>query len=224
VRKTFPGYYRPDNDDFSNLWKNCIFVFDASVLLNIYRYTPATRDDFIDILDKISDRLWIPHQAALEYQKNRLDVINQQLSAYEKIQKSLDSNKAKILTDFKTFSRHPYIIVDQLIENIESAFTEINKELSNKKKTHPNLLDKDNLRETITNLLEGKVGTAFSHDELKKIYKEGKERYEQNIPPGYNDEKKDGIKKFGDLILWCQIIDYVKSKQKPVILIIDDKK
>ena len=224
MRKTFPGYYRPNNDDFSNLWKKCIFVFDASVLLNIYRYTPATRDGFIDILDKISDRLWIPHQAALEYQKNRLDVINQQLSAYEKIQESLDSNKAKILNNLKTFSMHPYIIVAQLSENIESAFAEINKELSNKKETHPNLLDEDDLRETITNLLEGKVGTAFSHDELKKIYKEGKERYEQNIPPGYKDQKKEGMKKFGDLILWCQIINFTKSKQKPVILIIDDKK
>lgn len=224
MRKTFPGYYRPNNDDFSNIWKNCIFVFDASVLLNIYRYTPATRDGFIDILDKISDRLWIPHQAALEYQKNRLDVINQQLSAYEKIQKSLDSNKDKILNDFKTFSRHPYIIVDQLIENIESAFTEINKELNNKKETHPNLLDEDDLRETITELLQEKVGLALSQEKLKKIYAMGKERYEKNIPPGYNDEKKDGIKKFGDLILWCQIIDFVKSKQKPVILIIDDKK
>ena len=224
MRKTFPGYYRPNNDDFSNLWNNCIFVFDASVLLNIYRYTPATRDGFIDILDKISDRLWIPHQAALEYQKNRLDVINQQLSAYEKIQKSLDSNKTKILNDLKTFSRHPYIIVDQLSENIESAFAEINKELSNKKETHPNLLDEDDLRETITELLQGKVGLAFSQEKLKIICAMGKERYEKNIPPGYNDEKKDGIKKFGDLILWCQIIDYVKSKQKPVILIIDDKK
>ncbi|MCD4765414.1 MAG: hypothetical protein K8R34_02770 [Methanosarcinales archaeon] len=224
MRKTFPGYYRPNNDDFSNIWKNCIFVFDASVLLNIYRYTPATRDGFIDILDKISDRLWIPHQAALEYQKNRLDVINQQLSAYEKIQKSLDSNKDKILNDLKTFSRHPYIIVDQLIENIESAFTEINKELNNKKETHPNLLDEDDLRETITELLQEKVGLALSQEKLKKIYAMGKERYEKNIPPGYNDEKKDGIKKFGDLILWCQIIDFVKSKQKPVILIIDDKK
>jgi len=57
MRKTFPEYYHPDDDDFSNLWKNCIFVFDASVLLNIYRYTPATRDGFIDILGKISDRL-----------------------------------------------------------------------------------------------------------------------------------------------------------------------
>lgn len=224
MRKTFPGYYRPSNDDFSNLWNNCIFVFDASVLLNIYRYTPATRDGFIDILDKISDRLWIPHQAALEYQKNRLDVINQQLSAYEKIQKSLDYNKAKILNDLKTFSRHPYIIVGQLSENIESTFAEINKELSNKKETHPNLLDEDDLRETITELLQGKVGLAFSQEKLKIICAMGKERYEKNIPPGYNDEKKDGIKKFGDLILWCQIIDYVKSKQKPVILIIDDKK
>ena len=224
MRKTFPGYYRPDNDDFSNLWKNCIFVFDASVLLNIYRYTPATRDGFIDILGKISDRLWIPHQAALEYQQNRLNEINRQLLAYDDIQKSLESNKNNILTALKSFSRHPYIVVSNFIDKIDSAFNEINEELNIQKGEHPNLLVKDNLRETITNLLEGKVGNAFSHDELKKTYKEGKERYELNIPPGYKDQKKEGMKKFGDLILWFQIIDFAKSKQKPVILIIDDKK
>ena len=224
MRKTFPGYYHPDDDDFSNLWKNCIFVFDASVLLNIYRYTPATRDGFIDILGKISHRLWIPHQAALEYQQNRLNEINRQLLAYDDVQKSLESNKNNILTHLKSFSRHPYIIVGNFIDKIDSTFNEINEELNIQKGEHPNLLDKDNLRETITYLLEGKVGTAFSHDELKKIYKEGKERYEQNIPPGYKDQKKEGMKKFGDLILWCQIIDFAKSKQKPVILIIDDKK
>ena len=224
MRKTFPGYYSPDNDDFSNLWKNCIFVFDASVLLNIYRYTPATRDGFIDILGKISDRLWIPHQAALEYQQNRLNEINRQLLAYDDIDKSLESNKNNIITSLKSFSRHPYIVVSNFIDKIDSAFNEINEELNIQKGEHPNLLDKDNLRETITNLLEGKVGPAFSHDELKKTYKEGKERYEQNIPPGYKDQKKEGMKKFGDLILWCQIINFAKSKQKPVILIIDDKK
>jgi len=224
VKKTFPGYYRPDNDDFSNLWKNCIFLFDASVLLNIYRYTPATRKVFIDILDKISDRLCIPHQAALEYQKNRLDVINQQLSAYDKIRKSLDSNKAKILTDLKSFSRHPYIIVDELIENIETSFSEINHKLSDKEEIHPDLFDKDDFRETITELLHGKVGLAFPQDKLKRIYAIGEKRYDENIPPGYKDRNKDGIKKYGDLILWCQIIDFAKSKKKPIILIIDDKK
>jgi len=50
VKKTFPGYYRPTEEEFSEHWKNCFFVFDANVLLNLYRYTPATSEPLLTIL------------------------------------------------------------------------------------------------------------------------------------------------------------------------------
>jgi len=69
MKNIFPGYYRPTEEKFSNLWNSCLFVLDANVLLNLYRYSQETSNELIQILKQISDRLWIPHQAALEYQK-----------------------------------------------------------------------------------------------------------------------------------------------------------
>ena len=43
MRKTFPGYYRPTEAEFRRLWDKCIFVLDANVLLNLYRYSEETR-------------------------------------------------------------------------------------------------------------------------------------------------------------------------------------
>src|SRR5665648_130391 len=85
MKETFPGYYQPTEEEFSEIWKNCIFVFDSNVLLNLYRYSSDTRDDLINILSEISERLWIPHQVAMEYLKDRLTVIQDQLNSYNKI-------------------------------------------------------------------------------------------------------------------------------------------
>lgn len=224
MKKTFYGYYRPTKEEFSQLWKNCSFVFDANVLLNIYRYSQKTRETFFDILNKISDRIWVPHQAALEYQRQRLEVIGKQESAYENIQVLLNDNQKNIENDLNTYAMHPFIKIDTILKKINNNFTEIKKELDTLKQKHPNLIDGDELRETITNLFEGKVGSSYSPDKLEEIYNTGKKRYDRSIPPGFEDKKKDGVREYGDLVLWFQIIDHAKSTKKPVIFVTDDRK
>lgn len=46
MRNKFFGYYKPTKEELAAMWNECIFVFDTSTLLNIYRYTPETREDF----------------------------------------------------------------------------------------------------------------------------------------------------------------------------------
>ena len=75
MKSQFPGYYRPTQAEFKELWNDCIFILDTNVLLNLYRYDEATRNDFLVTLEYVKDRLWIPHQVALEYQENRNQVI-----------------------------------------------------------------------------------------------------------------------------------------------------
>lgn len=224
MRNAFRGYYPPTQEEFSDLWENCLFVLDANVLLNIYRFTPSTRDDFIKVLEKISNRLWVPYQAALEYQMNRLDVINQQVKAYDKIQESLSQNKNKIISDLKLYKKHPYIQIANHIEKIEGIYSEINKDLALNKQEHPDLTYDDKLGATITNLLDGKVGPVYPPEKLEKIYILGKQRYDNKIPPGFKDIGKENNEQYGDLILWCQIISHAKSTNKPIILITDDSK
>jgi hypothetical protein len=227
MRKTFPGYYRPTEDEFSELWENCLFVLDANVLLNLYRYSQETREELIGILEEISDRLWVPHQAALECHRNRLEVIEQQAAAYDKIQKLLNDAQNKLGNELRSSARpgrHPFIEVDHLLERIENVFTEIKEELEELKQEHPDLLDEDPIRDSITALLEGKIGSSYPSERMSEIYKEGKTRYENKIPPGYSDADKGGTRQYGDLVLWFQVIDKAKEAKKPIILITDDRK
>jgi hypothetical protein len=78
----------------------------------------------------------------------------------------------------------------------------------------------------ITEIFSGRVGQKPAPDKLAAIRKEGEERYARQIPPGYRDAKKTGADtdKFGDLIIWKDLIDKAKADQKPVVFISDDVK
>lgn len=81
----------------------------------------------------------------------------------------------------------------------------------------------DNLRERLNTYFS--MGEQFSYEEMLTIIREGKFRYENEIPPGYKDEEdKIGFQMYGDLILWFQIIDYAKEQKCPIIFVTNDVK
>jgi hypothetical protein len=199
MRKAFPGYYRPTEAEFRKLWDKCLFVLDANVLLNLYRYSDETRKKLIDILKQIEPRLWVPHQAALEYQRNRLEVISAQREAYKQIRQLLDETAKKLETQLRTYKRHPLINAETLLASINEVFAEKVEELKGVRQRHPDLFENDLVREALTKLLDGRVGPPYSDDRLKQIFKEGEDRYAKSKPPGYKDAKtKEGDRAFGD--------------------------
>ena len=107
MKKSFPGYYylHPTEEEFEALWEDCLFVFDSNVLLNLYRYTPGTSEELLSIFSKISDQVWIPHQAALEYQRNRRGVIENQKAVYDEVQAVLKEHQAKFNKALKIFNK-----------------------------------------------------------------------------------------------------------------------
>ncbi len=82
--------------------------------------------------------------------------------------------------------------------------------------------------------MHSKTGERYTQEMITKIEKEGEERYKNEIPPGFNDANKklsrsyNGIKyqqKFGDLIIWKDIISKAKEDRiKNVIFVTSDGK
>ncbi len=228
MKEKFKEYYKLDEAKIKEHWKKDVFSFDANVLLNLYRYTPTTRDAFFELFEKIKDRIWISYQAAFEYQKNRLVVINAQKEAYKEIRETLNKKKAEIESKLNGFKKHPYLQTSELKTQIESAFQSISKDLDKLEKNHPDYLAKDPIWERLTELLDSNVGDDFSKDELEKIYREGKKRYDEKVPPGYMDlkEKRNEVNRslYGDIIVWKQVIAKGKEIDSSIILITDDLK
>lgn len=91
-----------------------------------------------------------------------------------------------------------------------------------------NRIASDEILEFVDTVFSTRTGNPFDETKLKELAVEGETRYGHDIPPGYKDGKKDGsddpYRKFGDLIVWKQILAKGKETSKPVIFISDDKK
>jgi len=208
MEEKFPGYHKFKEQDFSKLWSECTFVFDTNVLLNLYRYKISTRDELLKIFNGIKDRIWIPHQVALEYHDERLNVIKSLMAAYDKIDKMEKENYDKIKKELDNYKEwHPIIDVDKITTVLDSNYKLISEELKNEKSAHPDWKSNDEIRGIIYSLFDGKVGKPYSQKSLEEIYRRGETRYSLKIPPGYKDrnEKPDfPYKEYGDLVFSFQ--------------------
>src|ERR1051325_4780915 len=221
MRKHFSAYYSPSDQQLSEMWKAALFTFDANVLLNIYRYSQSTRDVLFQILDQLGERIWVPHQAALEFHRGRRAVISTQARAYDEVRNMLNG----ALLQFKgKYPRHSSLDIEQLTSKIKHEIEGMESTLEREKSRYQQLEDKDALLERITNLFDGKVGEPYASEALDKFYKEADRRYQNKIPPGYGDAKKPVPDKYGDFIVWSQLKDVAALQQKPIIFITDDAK
>jgi len=93
MKNSYKGFRQLSEADFKSLWKTAVFVFDANVLLNLYRYQSSTRDDLLKVLEKLGGRIWIPYHVGLEFERNRLNVIAEQKKSSQRLEVQLKSQK-----------------------------------------------------------------------------------------------------------------------------------
>ncbi len=223
MKSAFPGHYRPTKAEFRSIWRDCIFVLDANVLLNLYRYSPSTTSGLLKTLEAVAHRLWVPHQAAKEYHHKRLGVICEQARRYDQVLDAVVKARNDVESKLEARRLHPFSAPETQKE-VMAHFTEIIDLLESCRKDHPDLLAEDTVLDSITALLEGKVGPPADEALCTLIERDGPQRYEEQVPPGYEDKGKTEGDVYGDLRLWLQIIEHAKVAEKPVVLVTDDAK
>ena len=160
-------------------------MFDANILLNLYRYSDATRNEFLRILKKIKGRIWLPHRAAEEYLNNRLSVIDQQECSYDNTIKLITTLKR----DLDNARQHPFVS-PKVKKQVDVAFRALNNDLLKNKAVHTKRISTDKIKDSISQLFESQVGQPYDKDKLEQLILEGEERYRQKIPPGFKDASK----------------------------------
>ena len=73
----FEAYRTVTDDDYRSLFASGLIVLDTNVLLDLYRYHPETRQELLDVLDQLRERLWIPNQVMAEFWAGRESVIEE---------------------------------------------------------------------------------------------------------------------------------------------------
>lgn len=240
--------YNIDEDKEIRLWKNSIFVFDSSALLDFYFLPKSKRlKIYNEIFVKLENKLWIPYHVEYEFLKNRENIITKPLKEkYHPIKdkikelknsfnKELTKKVDSVVRETEKDDKHPHFEQTELlkfkkeIEEFEKKITSfqtiILKDIEKSENEVIACKEDDDVLENLEKFF--KVGREFSFDEIIKIVEEGKLRYEFKIPPGYGDyykQEKKGIQIFGDLILWKQILEFSKEIKLPIIFITNDIK
>jgi DNA-binding CsgD family transcriptional regulator len=228
------------------LWKNSIFVFDTSALLQFYYYSDSAKNNIFDTtFEALKGRLWIPFHVRFEYSKNRVSTINKSYSekydplekdSLQGIQRIIDSISPK-LDDFQTKTKstdiHPFIDsaiiaefktrLDDFRRNFQEFDGKVRQQFEARKTEINSMSSNDIVLTAIEKYFDR--GESYNFTEIMEIVTEGEIRYRNEIPPGYKDAKgKEGTQKYGDLIIWKQIIDRAKVTKKPIIFVTNDVK
>jgi len=223
MKTKFKGYYKPQPNEFENLWKDGIFVFDTNVLFDFYRYSEDTISVWFSIFEELKNKIWIPHWVGLEYHRGLEERIREQVEKYTSTIKDLENFSKKI----KTQREHPFLS-KELQEKAQMFYEEYNKELNTQKRKLKDLILDNPVKEKIAQLIGDNIGDALIEEERDEIVKEGETRLPQNIPPGYIDYKdkikRPGLDKYGDFIIWKQILKYAQENKKHIIFITFDTK
>lgn len=214
MRASFPSHYiRKDEAFFAQLWANGHFVFDANMLLNFFRYSKETRADLYKLLmgASVRTRLWIPHHVALEYHRHVYSVRYEPIAACAELAEQLKKARNKLRADEHRAR------VDKLSAELE--------QLTGEARSRYLSSDEHEWFHKIGELFDGKVGNSWDEKRLADVYKEGEERFKKRIPPGFADaSNKSGNERYGDLIVWKQIIEFATSKPPGIIFVTDDAK
>ena len=173
------------------------------------------------MLEQLSGRIFLPHQAAREYLDHRLNAISARTAIYDNIKK--ESEKFERILE-NTIGEHALPNKHEILEAAKGAARRITELVEGAANDDPNLFRLDSLRDKLAAVFDGKVGPVFSRERQGEIRREAADRFARRTPPGYKDAKKDDPQKFGDVFIWFQILEQAKITKKPLIFVTRDSK
>lgn len=221
MRSVFRGYFAYSPDEFGDMWKSATFTFDANCLLDLYRYQQSSARLFLEALEFVKDRVWLPHQAAKEFFRNYDEVIQGQFAAYEKLAEHVKSLPDELT---KTLPRHPMLPLDQFKQWLAEVKEKIHASIGETRSTHTNPGYDDPTLKRLDALFHERMGKKPADDEYTKLTKECEGRFAKGLYPGLTDMKKTGDDKYGDAIIWLELIKLSEETKRPVIFVTSEKK
>ncbi|MFF0613260.1 PIN-like domain-containing protein [Nocardia tengchongensis] len=248
MKFVLPEWYEPDEREIREFVVSGTIALDANVLLSLYRVSESQRKQILDALDKVADRIWIPYQVALEYQRNRLDVASGVTKILESIQSIPTRKLEELFADFaagldkladeaasqlrdrgtKELVREEFRKIatqhSQFSESSRAAMTEAFDAIREKHAIDfSGVRVEDPVRAALDKLLTpDHVGSRPEPQDLEKLRSDASARIEKSIPPGYRDSKKPDPT--GDVLIWFELLEHARTTKRQLMFVTDDVK
>lgn len=225
MRTTFVGWYAKSPEQLKALWDIALIVPDTNILLHLLRHSAEVRGQLMDVFERKKTSLWIPYQVGIEFQRRRLDVQQHAFDAYDRLETDLTKFVNQAKDGINQYRAHPVIDIVRELSALDVFQADFQQRIAAAKAEHS--AEEFNASFVkVTELFAGKVGAKPSAERIAAIHKEGNDRYAKKIPPGFEDAKKaaEGGDKFGDLVIWMEMIEKAKTDKRPIIFVTDDGK
>lgn len=193
---------------------------DTSVLLRCYEFNSKARDDLLKTFVLLGERLKVPLWAAWEtWQKSESRTPESPLAKPSKDVKDKLAALSFAIRRNVEEGDDPDQSATQLLGEagqIEAALQALTAKVSNRRR------DPEKTSELLYPLLNRSLLGSNIPKILKRVNAEAELRFTHNVPPGCGDHGK-GQNRFGDLIIWLEVLaDLKRSARKLFLLITDD--
>ena len=129
MKNKFFEYYNPSDQEINEVWIKGTFTFDSNALLNLYRYSPKARSAFFKILENISYRTKLTHEAAYRFHRYRQGIIQSQGIVYKTIRDFLKKKENEIHQELNGYNRYSYLEIDLVRKHLNQSLDTISTEL-----------------------------------------------------------------------------------------------
>lgn len=208
-------------EPINNIKHEALIILDANVLLLPFTANSDSISAIKNLYSKLveSDQIFLPAHAVREYLDNRATKIS---NIYTTLSKK--SNEG-----FKFLDKQPLLEgidkYDKALE-LEEEIRSLIKDYQNKIREIVKEVEEwgwdDPVSKVYHDILSDRV-IDDSHIDYSEISKDFKRRSDLRIPPGYKDKDKEENQS-GDLIIWKEILNIAKQKNKHVIFVSGDNK
>ena len=218
MKSHFPAYCKLSHEDVDEIFDDCIFVFDTNALLDLYRVPKDIAEKILEVFKANIERIRVPYHVSEEYCSDLKGVITTQISKVKEARSKFD-NFYKFIAEKRN---QPHISSNALkkLDLFKKAF---NKELKEHEEYLWNELRYGFLNNSLIEILEGALFEQLGKEKINEIETEGVDRYKNKVPPGYKDcDKQDN--KYGDLIIWHEILHFVSNEHRNIVFVTNDWK
>lgn len=227
MRKKYSEYYHPSIEELKTASSNAWFVFDTNSLLDVLRLSPTLSQKTIESIRAHHDNIRIPANVDYEYHKHMVETPAEMISIAESAIKEMnfDSFKETFKKIFAGGKRRPLPsdCIEAYSKDFKQAVDAIRDKLLKLKDHYSDLFKHQNHQLTLSELLEDCLLPGFSDEDIAKIEKEGEDRYANKVPPGYMDDEKED-NKYGDLIIWKEMIELANTTKRNIFFVSNDAK
>jgi len=231
MHRYFPDLVPFDEARMRQIFQDGFIALDTNVLLAPYRMGEAQQEAWFIWLEQteLNSRLFLPFQVQREVLTNRRALLNEWQQAYDsmitKVEVEVRKAKENLRQQFPP-SRYPHIQYGDIDAAFSQATAEIKRQVEAERDRIPQqqIGDPDPIYNRLQSITGPHTGQPFNENERQAIYESGRTRYTRKIPPGYADATKPDPQRYGDLLLWEELIREAEKTQKPAIFVTNDQK